>query len=112
MVKGRSEKLFRGLHRGRRPLRGGTPAKFTPLPKKHIITTLVSHPSSLRKELSKGNNPPIDELIQAGIVPILVDCLDDDENAALQFEATWALTNIASGTSDQTHEVVSKGEIC
>ena len=73
---------------------------------------MVSHPSSLRKELSKGNNPPIDELIQAGIVPILVDCLDDDENAALQFEATWALTNIASGTSDQTHEVVSKGEIC
>ena len=61
--------------------------------------------------MSKGNNPPIDELIQAGIVPILVECLDDDDNPALQFEATWALTNIASGTSDQTKEVVKNGEL-
>jgi importin subunit alpha-2 len=73
------------------------------------ITKLELTTHYTRKELSKGNNPPIDELIIAGIVPILVECLDDDENAALQFEATWALTNIASGNSDQTREVVSKG---
>lgn len=74
-------------------------------------TVKLSCVQQARKELSKGNNPPIDELINAGIVPILVDCLDDDLNAALQFEATWALTNIASGTSDQTREVVSKGAV-
>ena len=51
-------------------------------------------------------------MIRAGIVPILVECLDDEENAALQFEATWALTNIASGNSDQTREVVTKGVNC
>ena len=32
-----------------------------------------------RKLLSSDKNPPIDSLIQSGIMPILVDCLENDE---------------------------------
>lgn len=58
-----------------------------------------------RRLLSSDRNPPIDDLIKSGILPILVKCLERDDNQMLQFEAAWALTNIASGTSVQTNQV-------
>ncbi|CAF1168305.1 unnamed protein product [Rotaria sordida] len=61
---------------------------------------------SARKLLSIEHNPPIDELINLNFLPILVQCLSYDQYPELQFEATWALTNIASGNSQQTQAVV------
>ncbi|XP_017891877.1 importin subunit alpha-4 [Ceratina calcarata] len=66
---------------------------------------------SARKLLSSDRNPPIDRLIDSGILPILVDCLEQHNSPSLQFEAAWALTNIASGTSSQTQAVVSAGAV-
>ncbi|XP_048461202.1 importin subunit alpha-4-like [Rhincodon typus] len=71
----------------------------------------LSAVQAARKLLSSDRNPPIDDLINSGILPILVQCLERDENPSLQFEAAWALTNIASGTSAQTQAVVKANAV-
>uniref|UniRef100_A0A0B6ZRW0 Importin subunit alpha n=1 Tax=Arion vulgaris TaxID=1028688 RepID=A0A0B6ZRW0_9EUPU len=71
----------------------------------------LSAVQAARKLLSSDRNPPIDDLIVSGILPVLVNCLCKDDNPALQFEAAWALTNIASGSSSQTQAVVEAGAV-
>uniref|UniRef100_A0A8C5JUW7 Importin subunit alpha n=1 Tax=Jaculus jaculus TaxID=51337 RepID=A0A8C5JUW7_JACJA len=52
----------------------------------------LSAVQAARKLLSSDQNPPIDDLIKSGILPILQGSL---RGTPQQFEAAWALTNIA-----------------
>jgi len=76
------------------------------------MQTRVAVVTEIRKQLSRAKQPPIQEAINAGITSMMIKFLDPSfDNAKLQFEASWVLTNIASGESHQTQAVVDAGGV-
>jgi importin subunit alpha-1 len=65
----------------------------------------------IRKLLSIEKNPPIQEILDAQILPILIKYIEEEKNIQFKFEIAWIFTNIASGTSEQTYKLIEAGII-
>lgn len=62
----------------------------------------------IRRLLSAEKNPPVKPVLEAGVLPRLIELMQA-EDTKLQFECAWALTNIAS--TDYTRVVVDSGAV-
>lgn len=65
----------------------------------------------IRKMLSIERDPPFAQVIESGVVPTMVEFLGRNDCMDLQFEAAWALTNVAAGTSENTNLLVRCGAV-
>ncbi|KAG0417375.1 Importin subunit alpha, partial [Dictyocoela roeselum] len=74
-----------------------------------------------RNILSGDNYPPIQAVVDCGVVPRLVELLSPNSSCYIngnaetvvntRLESAWALTNIASGDAEQTRTVIESGAI-
>jgi len=64
---------------------------------------------AIRIELAKDDNPPIADFINTGILPYVVKLIDYDyfQETELMVELNWILSNVSSGTPEQTQLLIT-----
>ena len=66
----------------------------------------------IRKLLSFSTNVPIQQVIDSGVIPRIIQFLHKNDMPQLQFESMWVLTNIASSENpEHTAKIVRDGAL-
>ncbi|GAA0147654.1 transporter [Lithospermum erythrorhizon] len=69
---------------------------------KGVMQKRISALRELRRLLSKSEYPPVEAALNAGAMPLLVQCLSFGSADEQLLEASWCLTNIAAGQPEET----------
>jgi len=72
------------------------------------VEVQVENARLVRKLLSKENEPPIQQIIECGVIQRLLYLMQFSTSSVLKFECAWSLTNIASGTQAHTDALIHK----
>lgn len=66
--------------------------------------------TAIRQASSIENDPPLGLIISAGLVPVLMNYHKDkkDISNTAKHDILWAITNVASGSSQDTMHVISQ----
>lgn len=75
------------------------------------VSDNISGAHYIRKRLGLDFSPPIQELIDSGAIPVLISFIRRFDCPDLQYEAAWALSNIASGEQQHTKIIVERGAV-
>jgi len=71
------------------------------------VATVHAACKGVRRLLSRPEDPPVQAVIDAGLMPRLVDLLGWHAHPRVMFESAWALTNV--GSTEFTPAVVEPG---
>ncbi len=66
---------------------------------------------AVRRLVARPAHPPLQGIIDAGLVPHFVQFLHEQNSVDLVREALWVLINVASGSSEQTVAVARGGAV-
>ncbi|RAL45221.1 hypothetical protein DM860_014631 [Cuscuta australis] len=69
---------------------------------KGAVQKRVNALRELRRLLSRSAYPPVEAALEAGAIPLLVECLSFGSPDEQLLEAAWCLTNIAAGRAEET----------
>ena len=63
----------------------------------------------IRNILRTEFDPPVQKIIDSGVIPVLISLIKRFDYPDLQYEAAWALSNIASGEQQYTKVLIDHG---
>jgi importin subunit alpha-1 len=63
----------------------------------------------IRKILSLNESPPISLVFDHNILPIIIEYMKQDIYPHLRLEATWCVSNIGTGSSEDVMALVENG---